>query len=288
MEENKVQPTLEELSQQIDDLKKQIKVAERESLQSKKQETDNTEYVKRKTKKYPSRTEMKDLGIKAKVVPVEPKALKYLSHESKNVFKCTTRPHVLPAIVKTVIYSVLIVLGILFCVNGMQSATGQEAVIGNVAGIFIIAIVGSFLALKPAQLLEGYNDVSTSADNVIDWIALILNIVGMVLAFPARIFSAFIKGSKRMQQANMVRVAVPLGFGLDEIIEYGEEMDEWASLSSTLDRVQNYDKKQEALKQIDNIIDQAESMKVGETVENQEALDEVIELANEKKSEIED
>ena len=57
MEENKVQPTLEELSQQIDDLKKQIKAAERESLQSKKQETDNTEYVKRKTKKYPSRTE---------------------------------------------------------------------------------------------------------------------------------------------------------------------------------------------------------------------------------------
>ena len=91
-----------------------------------------------------------------------------------------------------------------------------------------------------------------------------------------------------MKYAGMSRLALPLGFGFEEIIEYGEEMESWNSLSATLDRVQNYDRNAETVKQIDEIIKTAEGMKMGATSDEIDEINDLIQTAEDKKAEFDE
>ena len=119
-------------------------------------------------------------------------------------------------------------------------------------------------------MLQGYAEVS--GGDLFDLIMSFVNLIGYIATILIRFIFILLNMDKRGKLAACPRIGIPKGFGLDEIIEYGLEMDAWAGIYATLDRVQNYDKKEHVKKLANDYLRQAQNSKTGEDMETIEQI----------------
>ena len=205
---------------------------------------------------YPSKAWFSANGVPVKEIPVDKRTLKRLSDEQKYVVALATF-----AIVK--IKAIFIIVAfIASLIIGFTASASAGDPMGYAITIALLMVVGGFIVIKPAKLIDGFTIVNGTFKDRIglpfywDMIFAVASIIGSFWSLFATFILILFDMTRREKMLSMPRVGVPQNIGFDDLIDVYSAYERACSIEDAFNQSaaaaakRNYDAKQSELDSI--------------------------------------
>ncbi len=261
------QPSIEAISNKIYELKDRIREIEAQDKALRKEEKGKAyAYKKSKSSTKITKKELRLQGVSVKLVPVPPNFHKVLTYEEKDALTITTRSYAISAIIQFLLIVGIAAAAIVYAIlNKAEDLSGVLIILGAI-------FIASFMIIKPINVLRGFGEV-WSGDRywLLGMTCSILYLVGSILLWPANIILSLFNITNKWKTLIMPRLGIPVGFGLDDIINEGVEVDKWASFAYVYEDMMHSIEVRDA----NRIIEEADKYIERAKAEMEEAPDEI-------------
>ena len=205
---------------------------------------------------YPSKSWFSTNGVPIKEIPIEKRTLKRLSDEQKYVFALATF-----AIVKIKALFIIFAFIVSLVIGFSASASAGEPM-GFAITIALLMIVGGFIVIKPAKLIDGFTIVNGTFKDRIDlpfyWdlIFYVAWLIGSVWSLFATFILTLFDMTRREKMLSLPRVGVPQNIGFDDMIDVYAAYERACSVDDAFNQFsanaakRDYDRKQSELDSI--------------------------------------